>query len=170
MPTITADQAGGLNICAFMDMIAVSEGTSTSPITQCDGYDIIVTGINGRNRFDDFSTHPFANGRPSIVVNSKGLTSNASGRSQFMLADWPHYKAQLSLPDFGPMSQDRWCLQLIKECRAIPAILAADLATATALCAHIWASLPGNSYGQPQNSLDMLKAAFVLNGGTLAIT
>lgn len=168
MPTITPVQAGGLNVCAFMDMIAVSESTSTSPITQCDGYDIIVTGINGRNRFNDFSTHPFANGRPSIVVNHGGLTSNASGRYQFMLKDWADYKASLSLPDFGQMSQDLWCLQLIKECSAIPEILAGDLVTAIKLCAHIWASLPGNSYGQPQNSLDMLRAAFVLNGGTVS--
>lgn len=168
MTTISAAQAGGLNVTAFMDMIAVSEGTSTSPITTCDGYDIIVSGVNGRNRFDDFTAHPFANGRPSIVVNSKGLTSNASGRYQFMLKDWADYKAQLSLPDFGRMSQDLWCIELIKECRAIPAILAGDLAAAVGLCNHIWASLAGSNIGQPTNSLDMLQAAFALNGGAPA--
>lgn len=166
MPTIDPNSAGGVNVCAFMDMIASAEGASSSPITKFDGYDVIVTGVNGPNRFDDFSTHPFANGRSSIVVNSRGLTSNASGRYQFMLRDWAHYKASLSLPDFGLMSQDRWCIQLLKERQAIKPILAGDLVTAVGLCSNIWASLPGNSYGQPQRPIDALRAAFILNGGT----
>lgn len=165
MPTIASDAAGGLNVCAFMDMLAYAEGTSTSPITQRDGYDIIVTGIDGRHRFDDLSTHPFVGGRSSIVINSRGLTSNASGRYQFMLKDWGHYRDLLRLADFGPMSQDRWCIQLIRERRAIEPILAGDLSTAVARCSNIWASLPGNNYGQPQHSLDTLRAAFILNGG-----
>lgn len=167
MPTIDPSAAGGLNVCAFMDMIASAEGTNSSPVTQCDGYDIIVTGINGPNRFDDFSTHPFANGRSSILINRSGLTSNASGRYQFMLKDWAHYKALLALPDFGLLSQDRWCIQLLKERRAIAPILAGDLASAIRLCSNIWASLPGNSYGQPMAAMDALQAAFILNGGSI---
>lgn len=168
MPVIDSATAGGVNVCAFMDMIAYAEGTSTSPITACDGYDVIVTGIDGRHSFTDFSTHPFANGRSSIVVNSKGLTSNASGRYQFMLKDWSHYKALLALPDFGQLSQDRWCIQLLKERRALAAILAGDLPTAISRCSNIWASLPGNGYGQPQQALDALRGAFILNGGNPA--
>lgn len=168
MPTIDPSVAGSINVCAFMDMIASAEGTSSSSITQYDGYDVIVTGINGPNRFDDFSTHPFANGRSSIVVNSKGLTSNASGRYQFMLKDWQHYRDLLALPDFGLLSQDRWCIQLLKERRAIAPLLAGDLNTAIGLCSNIWASLPGNSYGQPQRALDTLHALFILNGGDIA--
>jgi muramidase (phage lysozyme) len=165
MTTIASEPAGGPQITAFMDMLAMSEGTSMSPITQCDGYDVIVTGVDGRHRFDDFSTHPFASGRSSIVVNSRGLTSNASGRYQHMLKDWAHYRDLLRLPDFGPLSQDRWCIQLLKERGVIQPLLGGDLATAVARCSNIWASLPGNNYGQPQHALDTLRAAFIFNGG-----
>jgi muramidase (phage lysozyme) len=70
-----------------------------------DGYNVIVTvtvtGIDGKlELFNDYSTHPFASGRKSKVINSKGLTSNASGRPQFMLKDWVHYRDLLKLPDF----------------------------------------------------------------------
>lgn len=168
MPTITADQAGGLNVGAFMDMIAVSEGTSTSPITRCDGYDIIVTGVDGRHRFDDMSCHPFEGGRSSIVINSKGLTSNASGRYQQMLLDWPHYRNLLKLPDFGYVSQDMLCLQHIKECGAVELLQQGNFAGAVAKCNNIWASLAGATYGQPTNTIDMLRAAYILNGGTVS--
>jgi muramidase (phage lysozyme) len=154
-----------------MDMLAsgAAEGTASSPITKDNGYDIIVSGVDGRHRFDDYSTHPFASGRPSIVVNSKGLTSNASGRYQFMLKDYAHYRAALKLPDFGPMSQDRWCIQLIAERRAITAILAGHLDVAVGLCSNIWASLPGNNYGQRQASMTALMAAFVKAGGKVVV-
>ena len=106
---------------AFLDMLAVSEGTSTSPATLNNGYDVIVTGVDGVPEvFTDYSDHPFNNGRPSKVINSHGLTSNASGRYQFMLRDWHHYRDQLKLPDFSPDSQDLWALQLIRERSALP--------------------------------------------------
>ncbi len=153
---------------AFLDMLAVSEGTSTSPATVNNGYDVIVTGIDGKPEvFTDYSTHPFANGRPSKVINSKGLTSNASGRYQFMLRDWAHYKAQLNLPDFGPDSQDAWALQLIKERKAISLIDTGQLWQAIKNCSNIWASLPGNNYGQHQNDFGKLEAAYLKAGGTL---
>ena len=73
---------------AFLTMLAISEGTATSPITKCNGFDVIVTGADGNPEiFTDFSDHPFNNGRKSKIINSNGLTSNASGRYQFMLRD-----------------------------------------------------------------------------------
>lgn len=154
---------------AFLDMLAHSEGTSTSRATRCNGYDVIVTGADGKPEiFTDFSTHPFAAGRPSKVINRRGLTSNASGRYQFMLKDWAHYKAQLGLPDFGPASQDKWALQLIRECRALPLIELGQFARAVAACAHLWASLPGAGYAQHENKLADLQAAYTGAGGALA--
>jgi muramidase (phage lysozyme) len=166
MTSLSALQLGGQNVAAFMDMIAVSEGTSTSPITQYEGYDIIVTGVDGRHRFDDMSCHPFEGGRPSIVINSKGLTSNASGRYQQMLKDWPHYRDLLKLPDFGPASQDWVCRQHIQECGAIGLLQQGKFAAAVAKCNNIWASLTGATYGQPTHTLDTLRAAYILNGGS----
>lgn len=46
---------------AFGDLLAYSEGTSTSPATRNNGYDVIVTGIDGKPEiFTDYSDHPFA--------------------------------------------------------------------------------------------------------------
>lgn len=154
---------------AFLDMLAVSEGTSTSPATKCDGYDVIVTGIDKKPEiFTDFSTHPFANGRASKTINSRGLTSNASGRYQFMLRDWRHYRDQLALPDFGPASQDKWALQLIRERGALPLIDMGSFELAVARCRNLWASLPGAGYGQPEHRIETLASAYANAGGTFA--
>jgi len=157
------------NLAAFLDMLAYSEGTSTSPATKNDGYDVIVTGIDGKPEvFTDYAAHPFANGRKSKVINSKGLTSNASGRYQFMLRDWAHYKAQLKLPDFGPASQDAWAIQLIRERKALPLIEAGRIVEAIAQVRNLWASLPGAGYGQPEHPAAKLLAAYTRAGGTVA--
>lgn len=156
------------NLHAFLDMLAWSEGTSTSPATRWNGYDVIVTGIDKKPEvFTDFSDHPFNGGRKSKVINSKGLTSNASGRYQFMLKDWAHYKAQLKLPDFSPASQDLWAIQLIRERKALSDIEAGNIASAIQKCRNIWASLPGAGYNQPEHSLDKLIAQYVKAGGTV---
>ncbi len=157
MARITPEQAGGVNVLAFLDMIAWAEGTSTSRATKNDGYDVIVKGADGVDEtFTDYSAHPFSRGRKSKVINSKGLTSNASGRYQFMLRDHAHYRDLLKLPDFGPVSQDRWAIQLIRERRALPLIQAGKIAEAIAAVRNIWASLPGAGYGQPERSLSKL--------------
>ncbi|HBC0585269.1 TPA: glycoside hydrolase family 104 protein [Enterobacter cloacae] len=157
------------NLQAFLDALAWSEGTSTSPATKCSGYDVIVTGIDGKPEiFTDFSDHPFNKGRPSKKINSRGLTSNASGRYQFMLKDWAHYKAQLGLPDFGPESQDKWAIQLIKERKALPDIETGHIESAVNKCRNIWASLPGAGYGQREHSMEELIARYKAAGGMVA--
>ena len=169
MAQISAQQAGGINVLAFLDMLAWSEGTSTSRVTINSGYDVIVTGHDGAPEvFADYSNHPFANGRPSKVINSKGLTSNAAGRYPQMLKDWPHYRDQLKLPDFGPVSQDRLAIQHIKECGAFTDIQAGRFSVAIGKCSNIWASLPGNTYGQRMHPIELLVAQCVLAGGVTA--
>ena len=157
------------NLQAYLHMLAWSEGTSTSPATKHNGYDVIVTGADGKPEvFTDFSDHPFNKGRPSKKINNRGLTSNASGRYQFMLKDWSHYKKQLSLPDFSPPSQDKWAIQLIRERKALPDIEAGNITSAISKCRNIWASLPGAGYGQPEHKLDALIAKYRGFGGTVA--
>ncbi len=59
MPVINTHQ----NIAAFLDMLAVSEGTANHPLTKNRGYDVIVTGLDGKPEiFTDYSDHPFAHG------------------------------------------------------------------------------------------------------------
>jgi muramidase (phage lysozyme) len=154
---------------AFLEMLAWSEGTSTSPATALDGYDVIVTGIDRKPEvFTDFSDHPFAKGRRSKVINNKGLTSNASGRYQQMLKDWPYYRTLLALPDFSPISQDVLALQHIRECCALPDVHAGRVESAIAKCRNIWASLPGAGYGQREHRLGDLIQQYRLAGRALS--
>lgn len=134
----------------YLSLIAYSEGTSTSRITEDNGYDIIVSGINGPNQFTDYSDHPFAHGRPPIVVNHAvpPLLSTASGRYQLLYRWWPAYKEQLNLPDFGHDSQDAVAVQQIKERHGLDLIAAGNIQGAIEACSTIWASFPNNSYGQ----------------------
>ena len=154
---------------AFLDMLSVSEGTSTSPSTKNNGYDVVVTGVDGKPEvFTDFSDHPFNKGRASKIINSKGLTSNASGRYQFMLRDWHHYRDQLHLVDFGPDAQDAWAIQLIHERSALPLIDGGKFALAVSACSNLWASLPGAGYGQHENLIAKLESTYSNAGGILA--
>jgi muramidase (phage lysozyme) len=134
---------------AFLDLVAWSEGTSTHPLTEDNGYDIIVTGVDGHHVFTDYSDHPFATGRVPIVVSRVPLLrSTAAGRYQLLARYWTAYKAMLHLADFGHDAQDAVALQQIRERGAIAHILAGDVTTAIKLCSNIWASFPGNDYGQ----------------------
>ncbi|MDI2595037.1 glycoside hydrolase family 104 protein [Pseudomonas sp. 681] len=168
MAIITAQDAGGQNVVAYLDMLGWSEIGTAGLAASDDGYNVVVTGIDGKlELFSSYADHPFANGRPSKVINSKGLTSNAAGRYQQMLKDWPHYRDLLQLPDFGPLSQDRLAIQHIKECRALPDVIAGNIASAIAKCSNIWASLPGNSYGQPVRPTDDLIAHYLAASGVM---
>ena len=149
MAAIPAAEAGGADVAKFLDLIAWSEGTSDSPVTRDDGYDVVVTGIDGPEIFTDFSDHPFAKGRPSVVVRREPLlTSTAAGRYQLMLRWWRAYQEMLGLKDFSPLSQDKVALRQMKERHAIAAVLAGDIAEAIMDCSNIWASFPGNDYAQ----------------------
>ncbi len=153
---------------AFKDMLSVSEGTSTHPLTKNDGYDVIVTGIDGKPEiFTNYKDHPFAGGRAAKVFNKKGERSSASGRYQQIYRYWPHYKALLKLPDFGPESQEKLALQLIKERRALENIDAGEISIAINKCCNIWASLPGAGYNQHEFSLKKLLRVYVSKGGQL---
>jgi len=162
---------------AFLDMIAYSEGTSTSPGTKNNGYDIIVTGVNGMPEiFTDYSKHPFAEGRAPKLINKGGLKSSASGRYQFMRVHWQHYRDLLRLTDkekypggaFSPKAQDDWALQLIREQRALNDVDEGRFSDAIRKVSNIWASLPGAGYGQHENKLDNLLAIYKSAGGLVA--
>lgn len=154
------------NLAAFLDMIATSEGTIGRGD---DGYNLIVTGIDGKlELMQSYADHPFASGRAPKIINRAGLASTASGRYQQMRRDWKAYKDLLKLPDFGPESQDRLAIQHIRECRALDDVEAGRFAAAVAKCKGIWASLPGAGYGQHENSLTVLQAAYTRAGGVLA--
>lgn len=163
MPTITADAAGGSNRLAFLDMLAVSEIGPALLAETDNGYNVLVgsTALHPMT-FPSYFTHP--------NILNVALDSTAAGRYQLLYRWWKPYSSLLTLPDFGPLSQDRIALQQIRERRALPYIDAGQFAQAVACCNHIWASLTGSPYGQHTNPIDMLQDAYVSAGGTLANT
>jgi lysozyme len=153
---VPPDQAA-VNVRAFLDMLAYSEGTSGP-----DGYRMMFGG----RLFDSFADHPrvywpFTNGR------GERLTTSAAGRYQFLARTWDTLRARLGLPDFGPESQDAAALELVRERGALADVQAGRIAEACRKCAPIWASLPGAGYAQPERKLPALLAAYQASGGNL---
>lgn len=145
------------NLNAFLDLISFAEGTRG---LGDDGYNKLV---NPAKFFDSYATHPNV-----LVQVKKGLKSTAAGRYQHLSRHWDWYRERLGLPDFGPESQDRWAIQLIRERRALAHIEAGNIPQAIKLCSNIWASFPGAGYKQPEHSLAVLLAKYQEFGGELA--
>jgi muramidase (phage lysozyme) len=161
MPRISAEQAGGINVAAFLDTIAWSEIGPELLAHSDDGYDVLVGSTDRAPLlFTSYATHP--------NVYSARFASTAAGRYQELFRNWLAYKAMLKLPDFGPVSQDRMAIQQITEARAMPSILGGDFDTAIILVSHLWASLPGAGYGQHEQELGALRAAYQAAGGQIA--
>lgn len=154
-----------VNEKAFLDMIKVSEGTSTSKYTKNGGYDVIVNGIGGEPKtFTDYSKHP----NVLVTVNNKGLKSTAAGAYQILYKYWDHYRKQLGLKGFWPEDQDAIAMQLIKECKAVDDINAGRIEVAINKCRSRWASLPGAGYGQFEHKIGTLVSAYKRAGGKVA--
>lgn len=161
MPVITAQQAGGANRPAFLDMIAASELTPAVIAESDRGYNVLVGSLPGHVlTFASYTTHP--------NVLNKALDSSAAGRYQILFRYWQSYQKMLNLPDFGPLSQDRIAMQMIRECGALADIDSGNFAHAVALCSRRWASLPGSPYGQHENEIALLQGYYTAAGGALA--
>lgn len=142
---------------AFLDMIAYAEGTAGP-----EGYRTMF----GHRLFDSFADHPRVYFE---FTNSRGekLRTSAAGRYQFLVPTWDALKKRLKLPDFGPDSQDRAALELVRERGALGDVRAGRVAAAVAKVAPIWASLPGAGYAQPERNLSALLASYTAAGGNL---
>lgn len=169
MPRIDHDTAGGLNVCAFLDMLGWSEGTTRIKGSD-DGYNVIVGGALFDDQgtpcdlMDDYRDHP----RKLVVLPRYNIKSTAAGRYQNLARYFDAYKRLLKLPDFSPVSQDLIAIQQIREQGALPALAAGDLEEAVRRCANIWASLPGAGYGQHEHKIERLRLAFIKAGGVTA--
>ena len=148
------------NLKAFLDMIAVSEGTKGRGGD--DGYNILYGG----GTFKSYADHP----RQLLTFKIKGkpVTSTAAGRYQILARYFDVYKKQLGLPDFGHDSQDKIAIQLIRECQALKDIEFGRIDRAILKCKSRWASLPGAGYGQHEHDLPTLLSAYLKAGGTIA--
>jgi muramidase (phage lysozyme) len=143
------------NVVAFLAMIRVSEGTSGD-----DGYNELVGG----GHFDSYADHP----RILVDLPNLGIKSSAAGAYQILRRTWDSVAAKLALPDFSPQSQDRAAVELIRQRGALADVRAGRFSVAVDKCRKEWASLPGAGYGQRENALSTLQAAYVNAGGSLA--
>lgn len=149
------------NLDAFLATIAHSEGTAEIGDR---GYNCLVGSTRAQPLlFGSYRDHP----RTKIQLRPD-LVSTAAGRYQILARYFDAYRQQLSLPDFGPASQDAIALQMIREQHAYDDVSAGRFDAAVAKCANIWASLPGAGYGQHENQLADLRAAFTQAGGLVA--
>lgn len=145
MARISAADAGGINVLAFLDMLAWSEGTSTINASD-DGYNVIVGG----GLFTDYSKHP----RKLVALPRYGIKSTAAGRYQFLAGTWDAIVRNYGFKGrFIPEAQDLAAIKLLTECGALPYIKAGRIVDAIAEAAPIWASLPGAGYGQREHKL-----------------
>ena len=146
---------GGQNICAFLDLLSWSEGTHLYGAD--DGYNVLVGG----KTFDSYADHP----RIYVPLSRYKITSSAAGRYQFLAKTWDALKAKLGLTDFGPLSQDKAAIQLIRERKALLDIRSGDIRAAIGKCRNIWASLPGAGYGQREHKMTDLLREYSKAGG-----
>ena len=143
------------NLYAFLGMLKVSEGTAGP-----NAYRMMVGGT----LFDSLADHP----RVKVWLPNLGINSSAAGAYQILRTTWDGVRAKLGLPDFSPASQDRAAIELIRQRGALADVRAGRFAVAVEKCRKEWASLPGAGYGQRENSLAKLQAAYVNAGGVVA--
>lgn len=97
----------------------------------------------GGGKIDDLSQHPGKTWGRTIDG-----PSSATGRYQFIKGTWDGVQKRLGLPDFGPESQDKAAIQLMKDRGAWGDILKGDFHAATKKLGSEWASLPSSRSGQ----------------------
>lgn len=159
------------NESAFRETVIVSEGTNRG------GRNPYATVYSYAFTIADFSDHPGNRGWKGVRLPDNmcknagfgpGCVSTAAGAYQITKTTWNRLKGKIHLPDFSKTSQDRACMELIKERGALADVRAGRFAQAIAKCRREWASLPGAGYGQGENSLASLQAAYVSAGGRTA--
>lgn len=161
MARITPQQAGGVNVVAFLDMLAWSEGTDNGKQpTKDHGYDVVMGGT----LFTGYADHP----RVLVPLAKLKISSTAAGRYQLLSRYFDAYKKQLELKDFSPLSQDLIALQQIRERRALDLIKQGKIEAAIKAVRNIWASLPGAGYGQHERKLADLLRVYQQAGGVVA--
>ena len=148
-------------------MISHSEGTDKELDSYrcCYGYLHLI---------QSFADHPAITGEwegeslDSLGGSYVDKKSTAAGRYQINLPTWKLCKRALNLQDFTPASQDRAATWLIQQDGGLDAVISGRVADAIVRCRETWATLPGNSAGQPQRTLAELVQAYSNNGGKVA--
>ena len=148
---------------AWLEMIAYAECGYALLDVSDNGYNVLVSSTAARPYlFYDYSKHP-----RRYMKFSARITSSAAGRYQFLFDTWSDLTKATGLSDFSPATQDIMALKLAEQRGAMPYILQGFIEEALWRCRFIWASFPGNNYGQGHKSLDQLLLAYYRGGGIL---
>lgn len=160
---------------AFLAAIRWAEGTSGA-----NGYRALYGHTPAAPRLaGSLAAHPVQSGewRGAPLTDAQcrgaglgpGCITTAAGAYQMTLPTWTRMRQALSLPDFGPASQDQAALRLIADLGALQDIDAGRFDAAVAKLAKTWASLPGAGYaGQPEKSIAAMRQVYAGAGGTFA--
>tara|TARA_R110001592_G_scaffold65634_5_gene201247 strand:+ start:5682 stop:6245 length:564 start_codon:yes stop_codon:yes gene_type:complete len=156
MPVITEQKAGGVNVLAFLDMLAWSEigpDMLADPESE-DGYRLLVGSLPGKLKtFASYADHP----RVMVDLPNLGIRSSAAGRYQFLSRTWDAIVRVYGFRGrFTPEAQDLAAIKLLQECGAYKLIQQGKITEAIRQAAPIWASLPGAGYGQREHRLSKL--------------
>jgi muramidase (phage lysozyme) len=157
----SAPAANTSNRQAFLAMIGQSEVGQTLIDETDSGYNVLC-GATASNplTFPSYASHP--------DILNQALDSTAAGLYQINYPTWQTLSRQTGLTDFSPSTQDSMALQLVSNKGALSDVDAGNFASAVQKCSGVWASLPGNSYGQPTNTLATLQSWFENAGGILS--
>ena len=147
------------NLKPFLDMLAYSEIGPKLLAESDDGYNVLVGG----KLFEGYDDHP-----RELVDLGHNLKSSAAGRYQILARYYDIYRQRLGLKNFGRAAQDAIATQMIREQLALADVEAGRFNEAIKKCSNIWASLPGAGYGQHENKIADLRAAYTQAGGTFA--
>lgn len=147
------------NMKAFLSMIAYAEGTIG---IGDDGYNVLVGG----DLFHSYDDHP----RVLVNIERLRIKSTAAGRYQILSRIYDHYAKVLKLNDFSPVSQDMIAIRMIREQGAYRHIINCDIRKAITCVNNIWASLPGDVYGQGGKTLLECLEVYKDYGGIYEIT
>ena len=131
-----------INRQVFLDAIAYAEGTANYPN---DGYYTLFTG----KQFDSLDQHP--NISVCAPVKGKQICSTAAGRYGFLYSTWQ----KLGYSDFSESNQDAGALDLLSP-TLLQAVDDGEWETVFTGANGIWASFPGDKYGQGGKSMDQM--------------
>lgn len=146
------------NVAAFLDTLAHSEIGPALLAASDDGYNVLVGSTADHPMlFKSYADHP----RQLVPLPKLGIKSTAAGRYQFLERTWDGlWQGQGRSKPFTPENQDAGCIELLRQCRAYPQIIAGNIEQAINLARGIWASLPGAGYGQHEHKMADLLAVY----------
>jgi muramidase (phage lysozyme) len=147
-PEFTLNRSPDSNLSAMLDLVAWAEGTGAS-------YNTAYTGA----KFESNADHP------RRIYTADGVSSDASGRYQFLSTTWDAIKAQAKVTDFTPASQDKAAIELMKRRGCYSAAVRGDVKEFADRCWQEWASFKSSSgqvldKRQRAHSIDELKAKY----------